>query len=254
MRERKRTMLLFFVMLTIVIVAAMATLRGQSQQGSVSIKQENDNQSQMPLVNYSDPEPVEPGKQAERNIKSLRYKSRPAQVKETPDVVEVTEAESWIERLPALPVAQSDAVVVGTITNAQAFLSGDTTGVYSEFNVKISEILKDNSGLSLAPDKTLIAEREGGRVRFPSGHVQSFKLSGQGAPQIGRRYIFFLKRTEQTQGFLLLTAYELLGGRVFPIGEVTRHDAYKGFDETSFLEVVRDAIANSSKALSGEGR
>jgi hypothetical protein len=144
--------------------------------------------------------------------------------------------------------------VLGRVTKAKAILSADKTGVYSEFNIEINEILNNKSGLFLAPGTTLIAEREGGRVSFPSRHVQLFRLSGQGSPAVGRRYVLFLRSYEQAQDFLLLTAYELRDGRVFPVDEVSRHIAYRGLDEASFLEVVRNAIANSSRASSREER
>ncbi len=228
-------------------------MRGQDQNRPSRNEQQkvdkNEFENQFPVADFEAPLPTEPERQAERHIKSLRYKKQPAKVKEMPKVVEVTEAESWIERLPALPVAQSDAVVLGRVTKAQAFLSADKTGVYSEFNVEINEVLNNKSGLFLAPDTTLIAEREGGRVSFPSKHVQLFRLSGQGSPQVGRRYVLFLRNYEQTRDFLLLTAYELRDGWVFPIDDVSRHIAYRGLDEAGFLKVVRNAIILPVKEL-----
>ncbi|MGA9997131.1 MAG: hypothetical protein WBP93_17065 [Pyrinomonadaceae bacterium] len=249
MKTRKRALWLIFALLAIAMVAAMTSLNGQSKSNNA--QQKNTDESQMPIVDYSTSEPSAQEKQTKRYAKGLRYNNLPAKVEEFPGDVEVTEAESWIERLPALPVSKSDAIVLGRVTNTQAFLSPDKSGVYSEFKIEINEILKDKSGASLVPNMELIAEREGGRIRFPSGHVQLFRLSGQGALHVGGRYLLFLKCTEQPTDFLLLTAYELRGGRVYPIDDVTRHAVYKGSDETTFLNTVRKAITDSSQVSVG---
>jgi hypothetical protein len=78
----------------------------------------------------------EPGGDLEkRRAKSGTYdrpKSLP--IKEDPDSWPVSLSDHWWLHLPALPIAQSDVVVVGAITGSRAFLSNDKHAIYSEFS------------------------------------------------------------------------------------------------------------------------
>ena len=64
-----------------------------------------------------------------------------------------------IAPLPALPVGRSVAVVLGEIVDAQAYLSDDKTGVYSEFSVRVEEIFKNDSITPVYPGSLVTTER-----------------------------------------------------------------------------------------------
>ena len=148
---------------------------------------------------------------------------------------------------PALPIAQSNAVIIGEVTNAQAYLSSDKTGVYSEFVVRLDGVLKNDNKNPLISGNVVTVEREGGRVRFPSGHISKLFVVGLGMPRAGRKYLFFLTRNEQ--GCRILTGYELRTGRVFPLDSsgVVNFDAYRNADQNTFLNEVRSSIQNTSQ-------
>jgi hypothetical protein len=154
----------------------------------------------------------------------------------------------------------SDAVVVGEVVNARGYLSSDKTGVYSEFTVRINEVLKNESSVALLFGSEAIAERWGGIVRFPSGRLQRFATAEQSMPATGSKYVFFLKCNGSGQDFSILTGYELKGGRVFPLdgydskGEhvISAFTAFEGMDETAFLKTVWDGISNPSPVSAGK--
>src|SRR5215475_3085492 len=126
----------------------------------------------------------------------------------------------WWVVLSALPVGQSDVVVVGEVVEAEARLSDDKTGIYSEFTVRTEELLKGISS-SLGVGNILTANRIGGAVKFASGKFQEYRINRQGMPQRGGRYILFLKR-EDGGDFTILTGYRLSNGSVTPLdGEDT---------------------------------
>ena len=153
----------------------------------------------------------------------------------------------------ALPTYDSDAVIVGTITSAAAYLSEDKTNVYSEFALQVSQVLKSPpSGLD--PEVALLILRPGGGVRFPSGNVKYFLVSGRGLPHVNKRYLLFLKYDSLDQSFYIVTGYELSGGKVRPLDSVppggsaahpfASYDKYKGVDESQLLADVADAISH----------
>jgi hypothetical protein len=137
---------------------------------------------------------------------------------------------------------------VGTISDARAHLSDDKNSVYSEFSVTIKEVLKNNTGLSLAVGDSVTLERKGGRVRYPSGHVSWFYVVGQGLPQLNAQYVLFLKTANEERLFDILTGYEIRNGRIEPLDYspgVVGFQHYSGSDVTAFMNEMRTNIANA---------
>ena len=144
--------------------------------------------------------------------------------------------------MPQLPAAQSDVVVIGQILDAQAYTSGDKNGVYSEFTLQVNEILKKDGEWVATPDAVITVERQGGRVRYPSGRTEWYRISLQEMPLVNHRYVLFLKRID-SDSFSILTGYELREGRVYGLDSASQFRALGGTEETPFLTSVREAIA-----------
>ncbi|MCA1630534.1 MAG: hypothetical protein LC785_11190 [Acidobacteria bacterium] len=252
MRNRLIILLLLSVLVA-VIVTARSILPRQSQSNVVATKQGSFDESQLPVTDYQAPEPSEPKERVKRRAKGARY-DKADFVHEPPPprsgvVHEVTIINDWEVGLPAIPADGSDAVVIGDVSDAQAYLSNDKTGVYSEFSIRIEEVLKNDEQSSLEIGCLITGEREGGRVRFASNRVLPVHVQGQGMPRLGRRYVFFLRRLDQEKDFYILTAYELRAGSVSPLdgvknsgGSKWKFDAYEGVDQATFLNIVRGVI------------
>lgn len=156
--------------------------------------------------------------------------------------------------LPALPVAQSDAVVLGEVTDRRASLTEDRTGVFSEFSVRLDTVFKDAQGLPV-PGGMVEVSRPGGAVRFASGKVQRYTFSKLGYPKQGGQYVLFLKRDEEGD-FSILTGYELRNDKVLPLdgggadpqGEL-QFAVYRGASREAFLGELKKAV----QAASGGG-
>ena len=70
--------------------------------------------------------------------------------------------------MSALPVDESDLIVLGKVGSANGHLSNDRTGAYSEFSIHIEDVLKDDGRQS---DRSIIATREGANVQLQSSRV-----------------------------------------------------------------------------------
>lgn len=150
-----------------------------------------------------------------------------------------------LSSLPALPVQQSDMVVVGTVTSRQAFLADAKTGVYSEIQIQTEQVFK-GTGQGVTKGKTITLQRPGGVVRFNDGTVQIYRAGQQDWPMLHRRYVFFL-RNSQIGDFDLLTGYELCGGVTYPLdGLDTKNlpfQTYSQVKESQFMKALSQALA-----------
>lgn len=166
----------------------------------------------------------------------------------------------YIQTLPAFPVGGSAFIASGEVVDAQAYLSDDKTGVYSEFSIRIEEVFKNDSSNPGFPGSLVVAQRYGGRVRFPSGRVTFYGNRDQGMPRPGGRYVFFLERNDQQ--YSILTAYELSSGRVYPLDGRNKPsrgrdnsvmDAYENTEATRFLSDLQQALTDYSRTQLEKG-
>lgn len=238
-------------------IAVIATFRS----GTLSAQEQEKAKSHYPVADYETPAPLDSRTRALKKARGARYsRGLKQQIKELPlNIEELPLISHGWSGLPALPVSESDAVVVGEVADAQAFLSNDKTAVYSEFTVRVEDTLKMFNS-SPAPGEAVVTERSGGAVRFPSGRVQYYSVYQRGLPKVGAHYVFFLRHNDLGDDFSIVTAYELRAGRVFPIdgadtdkGGKLPYDDYKGCDEGNFLKLIRARVAEAVQGQPEEG-
>lgn len=230
---------LFFTALVLIIVAtAFSTLLGQNQPNRSAIKEQHSEDNPFPVVDFLN----RTAQTEKRRAKGKRYDD--GHVAENGSgLTEVTLFNDWSFSVPELPIALSDVIVVGTVLDAQAFLSPDSSGVYSEFNLKVGEVLKDLTG-SMTVGGTVPVNRMGGRVRYPSGNIVIYSVEGQGVLRVNKRCVVFLKREEEN--FSILTGYELQQGKVRPLEHSQKFKKYKDTSENSLLNEIRSAVSTPS--------
>lgn len=152
-----------------------------------------------------------------------------------------------------MPTDLSDLIVEGQVKESGAFLSEDKTGIYSEFTVHVSDVIK--SSVPVNKGDLITTERFGGRVRFASGQIARYRVAGQGAPAKGSKYLFFLKRRADG-GYLILTAYEMRGNKVLALDGPRSNvkgkgsslfDKHNGQDAHEFRKEVSAAAQGGAK-------
>ena len=232
----------------VVSVLLIATASSRRPQ----VKQEQSqapNFENFPIVDFGAKEPTDSKVKAARNAKAGKYsKKHGGEINE--DLHQIFTNSDWDLRLPALPVARSAAIFIGTVVEAQAHLTPDKTGVFSEFAFQVESILKSDPKRAVAAGETVSVERSGGRVRMPSGKIVVSWTNHQNMPKVGSRYVLFLTHDFETAGdtgddFYLLTGYEFKNGKVAPLDSSTKQEvlAYKGATESSFLKELINALS-----------
>jgi hypothetical protein len=262
--------ILIFVVFAVAFGIGMRFVMVPTQNPKQTKVHEQHDKSTYPIADYDAKQPADPNMQALRKARGKRHNIQLRAIEKV-DVRRLMLTEqsnsSWggppshaaIE--PALPASESDVILVGKVTNAQAFLSEDKTNVYSEFTVVVDEILKNNSSIGLTSGNSITTVRTGGAVRFPSGKIIQRGFGGRPFPLTSRTYVFFLKYENEEQDYPIITAYELRAGVVFPLDGIdtdggllepyAEYQKYKGWEQASFLNKVREAIAQSPDERGG---
>ena len=152
----------------------------------------------------------------------------------------------------SMPFAESDVVVVGTVTAGQSFLSNDRRDIYSEFKLKLEECIKNSANFYVRMADSITIQRKGGAVRLPSGKVLTRGVVADSMPQIGSRYLLFLKYDQSTQDYSVSMAYSLDGNDVYRLDALNPEDAYipqiahplhsEGVSEGEFLARAKSAL------------
>jgi hypothetical protein len=229
------------------VISAMAlislyTFAAMTAQNQFQSKQSSEVEpTPLPTVDYRAKEPTSVGEVNIRRARSSRHDQSPINVKELPpDIDQLPIISHFWWGLPSIPTEQSDAIIVGEVTNAQAYLSNDKTGVYSEFIIQVEQILKAPEGLN---PTSIMVERTGGAVRFPSGRIVRYEVHNQGMPRVGRRYLLFLRYNNEGDDFSVLTGYAFRNGRVVPLDSVEGlFTQYNDWSEAAFHNLVTTTI------------
>lgn len=230
--------------LIVLAVLAMPVLRGQQQTPVTRKERKTFDESRFPLADFSSPEPTDAAERSKKRARAQKYdRSRwhvdPNDPSDSTVLVDFADT-----NLPAFPFAKADAVVIGRITKAQANLSNDKTGIYTTFTIAVDEVVKNSSTATFSTGSLIQAEREGGRVRFPSGRVHLYMVNEQNMPRVGSRYVLFLSGCDGEAVFQVLTGYELSEGRVYALDELAQPKAYENAAETTFLNELKLNVSN----------
>jgi hypothetical protein len=194
--------------------------------------------------------------QQRRVMRESRYKGTyaeitdPANTAQEPSEDYVVQISDYAAPLDPFPVAPSAAIVIGTVVSGKAFVSKDRTYVYSDYQVRVDRVLKQDRSASLAVGEQIVVSRGGGTIHFLSGHVRNYINQGEGFPAIGSQYLFFLGKPnfpEHEYEQIIGSLYQLDSGEVHPLDD-EQMGAFEHMRQAVFLSRVEQAIAKSQAA------
>ena len=262
MKNKKRLAVIAAISTVITgLIVLLSTLFGQTVMDSSKKGQEEKAQqdtvskmrSTFPVVDYlqADVQSVD------RRAKSRKYGLISVLDPNITDNSSVVIINEWEQSLTALPVEQSQVIVLGTVVGAHAYMSDNKQAVYSEFTIEIEKIFKNETGKHAGVNNTIFAERQGGIVRFPTGFEKWVFIEGQGMPALKKRYLFFLSYDSvglepQKSDLSILTAYEISDGRLFPLdspggGSHPIATSYTGKPQESIFEDMDRSLKRKNK-------
>lgn len=240
---------------TVLVASIVLVLRGSGDTTRVSSQSDRNSRKppvsqdeQAPIAAFDEAEKAAPAERSRRLEKSRHYNNLNLVIEQMPGYSVRDKSGHWHLDLEPIPAPQSNLIITGTVIESAAHLSADKTGVYSEFTVTVDEVIKPNNQVTVSISDKISLDRVGGAVRFRSGQVQRmYPMAQQRLPQLGTRYLFFLK--VEGNIFSILTAFELREGKVFALDKIQKFQAHDGTDDQSFLRVVRSRPFRNQRAL-----
>ena len=250
---------IYHLPLAALLLTSGLALLGQPQTGQQKAVQRNWK------LNPSNPapEPTNEEERARRQARGAMFDD-PKHAKRRLDIPDPNEGRIVYGRspgtplkIPALPVSESDTVIIGSVASLQPYFSNDRTSIYHELVVQVEQVLKDKSLVVAAPNGSVAIVGEGGALRLPNGKVaeEFIPPDNENDIRIGGRYVLFLRYRPQGEAFSLIKAWQLMGGRAVPMALWDIHEMrnglspYAAMDEATFIKAVRDAVSQSEARL-----
>lgn len=143
---------------------------------------------------------------------------------------------------------KADAVVVGTVTSKSSQLTDDQTFIFTDYELTVEDVLKNNAAAPLNPSSITVT-RTGGAVNL-NGHIGLAVDHSQKPLVLNERYLLFLKFIPETGAYRAFNnwgddSFMLRGGKVIQVSESPLpFGPHRIVDTTSFFTEVRTALAN----------
>jgi len=242
----KLTYVLLAVVMVVGTVLAFRTDRtspaiaAPDQQDQAKWKaSEEEREKRFPTAEFNEAEPTEPLKRAQRKQKQKR-KNGLGFVSLNPEPN--TGGGLFLPEnefdFPGLPVEESPVIVIANVLQAEAHLSEDKRAVFSEFTIRLVDVLKADSSL---PAGEMIIERLGGYVRYPDGRRLLYRVGTGDMPRVGGRYLFFLKPNPELD-YSILTAYEFGDKSVIALDSSAQFEKYEEYTPDALRNLVIEAL------------
>lgn len=139
MRKQKRMIVFCMALVACLTITGIAAFQGQRRDGQKRKKAE------YPVVDYNAPEIADAAKREKRRKKEKKYDDALVPIDPSLGTLRQYTPFHFPSDITPLPVSISAAVIVGTVTDAQAHLSPDKSNVYSEFNVLVDDVVKNDA-------------------------------------------------------------------------------------------------------------
>ena len=159
------------------------------------------------VTGYDSPLPEDPEELAQRRIKNQRYDNQNWVAKSPNPEADYARRSIAVQPLPALPVDESDLVVTGLAIGVTAHLSNDKTGIYSEYTIRVDQVLKDGLSKNLTSASTITIDRAGGAVLYPNGHRLAYFIAERKLPVVGAMYALFLRDDKRSKNYEIVALY-----------------------------------------------
>lgn len=133
-----------------------------------------------------------------------------------------------------------DAIVVASVKDKTSMFNSGETFVFTEHNVRVEEVIKNNSSAPVDSGSEITIMRAGGKILVDGRTVVAIESSVKPI-RVGTTYLLFLKWVPTTGAYQSISPFEVKGNRLIALNTLL-HDFQGERDATAILETVRKAV------------
>ena len=243
-RFMKKTASIWNVVLLVFVTFSISFAPSLTQGQRQNSKQQD--LTKYPTVDFDAPEPSDPAERARKEVRDRRYEKNAFIVRTPmPDYSGSTLYDNEPMPPAAFPFNQSKLVIIGTVTGSKAVMTTNKAAVYSEFTIRIENVLKQSRDRTLQAGQVVSADRLGGRVRYLNGAVMLYLNDWHDLPEPCGNYLFFLDGKDiENPNYKIVTAYLLKNEKVSPLDSGAKFREYSGRKKDDFIQLVKEAAKN----------
>lgn len=250
MRSYRPTVFLLLALLILTAITTLSAFNGQSQKTAQQDKEA--------------PTPIQEGVMTDKqraHSKLYPQSPRGKKLRDFPKGIEIviglplpqqstssriTSSFEFMERM----ACDSDAVVLGMIENRSSQLTETGDFIFTDYDIKVEEVLKNNSVAAIQSSETITVTRPGGAVSL-NGQIYRVKDKSFRNLQPGKTYLLFLDFIPNTKAYQPVNSEGsfLIGENlVFRLtDEPVPYTLENEKDGAAFINQVRAASANCSR-------
>ena len=198
------------------------------------------------VADYEAALPDNPEDLAVRRAKSQRYDNQHWVVKNPSPDTDYARRSIAVQPSPTFPVEESDIVAIGLVIGVTAHLSNDKSGVYSEYTVRVEQVMKDATSRSLGQGSTITIDRAGGAVRYADGRKLAYFISEKKLPTVGSLYALFLRDDKRSKNYEVVTLYEFKRDNVVPLDSGYSLEDIRGMTKSDLIKAIQEKLVKRS--------
>jgi hypothetical protein len=249
--------------LAALILAGLVTAQVKSRQARMQLLAEKQ------LPNKEEPTPVQEGVMTGRQKKHAKLfkgygASRKVKLADLPSETGEVNVQLMVGDMP-LPrsfnlaeylqqsACAADAVIIGTVSSKASQLTEDGSFTFTDYEVKVVEVLKDNPAAPIQADGSVTVTRAGGAVRLNGRTLRATDFAEKSLEANGR-FLLFLKYLPETGAYRPYigsvgdASFQLRGEKILQVSdEVLPLGAHRVTDAAPFLAEVRSAAGGCGR-------
>lgn len=247
MNSRSKFLLIALVLAAVATVVVAFTAQTSPQNSSADQKV-NKEEPTLIQADHVSPQEKEHGKLFKHGgpklLDLLAHRSGDIEVQQDAGLIIQTTASP--ERPVFLSaVCKADLVVTGSLVNKASQLTADGTFLFTDHQLLVDEVLKNNTAAPVAQGQTITVTRDGGVVQL-NGRILRARPDFD-VPFVGNRYLLFLRFIPATGSYLMYGngAFELNSQSLKALGAEARQELNKAeqTEPASFIQQIRSFAA-----------
>ena len=240
MKRKKKLLLIAFILAAVTAAAAAVTFKSQDRP-------QNSNTGRK--IEREEPTLIHEGQATPRQTehgKLFKHAGRKLQdiAASQPGDVEVIEEEGYVIQMPKTShvptfisaLCNADAVIIGTLKSKSSQLTQQGNFIFTDYEVIIDEVIKNNLNSPIEVGSTIITTRDGGAIKV-NNRVLRAKRADFDPPVVGYRYLLFLRFIPKTSSYLMYGngSFELQGDEMLALGPDARQELKQRANQHSLI-------------------